>query len=192
MTATPSIHANCVVVGERGALIRGASGSGKSALSAALVELARSRGRFARLVADDRTLIERRHGRLIASAPASIAGLIERRGAGIAHVETLREVVLGLVIDLEADPERMPDDAGRIRNLEGVSLPRLVLRIGDPSAPALAFDCLDPGRTAVGCGPLALAFAPQHEKIASSAPERAVHPARLRKGGARRPLTGAQ
>jgi hypothetical protein len=100
--------------------------------------------------------------------------------------------VLGLVIDLERDPERIPEDADRFSSIDGVTLPRLALRIGDPSAPALALDCLDPRQSAGGCGPLALAFAPQHEKIASSALERAVHPARPRKGGARRPLTGAQ
>ena len=48
------IHATVVLVGEAGVLIRGASGSGKSALALALMSEAGRRGLFARLVGDDR------------------------------------------------------------------------------------------------------------------------------------------
>ena len=58
MNAHETIHAGCVLVGEAGLLIRGASGSGKSALAREVVSLALGTGRFGRLVSDDRTRLE--------------------------------------------------------------------------------------------------------------------------------------
>ena len=66
MSDPGTIHAGCVLVGEAGLLIRGASGSGKSTLAREVVSRAVQAGRFGRLVSDDRTRIEARHGRLVA------------------------------------------------------------------------------------------------------------------------------
>lgn len=127
MSGKPSIHASCVIVGEAGVLIRGPSGSGKSSLGAALVERAAGQGLFARLVADDRVLIAARNGRLVASTPAAIAGLIERRGVGIVPAAHLADAVVRLVVDIELAPERMPEPDERTVTLEGVALPRLAV-----------------------------------------------------------------
>ena len=69
MTTAPPLrlHASAVVIGEAGILIRGPSGAGKSSLALALIGLARQQGRFARLIADDRTEIAVRAGRLLAA-----------------------------------------------------------------------------------------------------------------------------
>ena len=75
MTVAASIHASAVLVGARAVLIRGRSGSGKSRLA---LELLQSGGGghlpFARLVSDDRTLVEAG-----AWPPAGAAGAEPRR-----------------------------------------------------------------------------------------------------------------
>jgi HPr kinase/phosphorylase len=129
MTATPPLrlHASAVVVGEAGILIRGPSGAGKSSLALALIGLARSQGRFARLVADDRTEIAARAGRLLAAPVPLIEGVIERRGLGLTPEPHLATVVIRLVIDCGAEPERMPEPEALVETIVGVTLPRLTL-----------------------------------------------------------------
>jgi serine kinase of HPr protein (carbohydrate metabolism regulator) len=126
MAESETVHASCVLVGNRGVLIRGPSGSGKSLLALALLDPARSRLRFARLVTDDRVRLEAANGRLLASAPDSIAGLLEIRGLGISRVPHEREAVVGLVVDLAADDAgRLPDSSAVTASIRGVALPRL-------------------------------------------------------------------
>jgi HPr kinase/phosphorylase len=94
--------------------------------------------RFARLVADDRVLLEAHHGRLLARPPAALAGLIEVRGVGIRRVEYEPAAVVGLVVDLAAeDAERLP--ATGEATVSGVKLSRLAVGAGaDPLPPLLA------------------------------------------------------
>ncbi|KAA2237881.1 HPr kinase/phosphorylase [Salinarimonas soli] len=134
MSAT-TIHAGCVVIGEAGVLIRGPSGSGKSALARRLVEIARGRGAFARPVADDRVRLERRHDRLLARPVPAIAGLQEIRGWGIVAAEHEGAAIVRLVVDcLTEPPERLPAPEGRRTSLEGLILPRVAGLAGDPLA----------------------------------------------------------
>lgn len=114
-----TIHATAVLAGRNGILIRGASGSGKSSLAAALIE------RGAALVADDRLHIAARNGRLIASAPAAIAGQMEMRGRGIVRVPHERSAVVRLVVDMVPDGEleRMPEAGQTSTEVSGISLP---------------------------------------------------------------------
>ncbi|MFC3694557.1 HPr kinase/phosphorylase [Chenggangzhangella methanolivorans] len=169
MSRSPSIHANCVVCGERGILVFGASGAGKSGFSAALLARARAAGRFARLVADDRVLLSAAHGRLIARPHPALAGLMERRGLGIVGEPHLAATVVRLVIELDPEAERLPAPEAMFREIEGVRLPALALDPRDPEAPGHALRSLEPGLNMPNCDRFALAFAPQHEKIARSA-----------------------
>lgn len=127
------VHASAVVIGEAGILIRGPSGAGKSGLALALISLAQSQGRFARLIADDRTEIVVRAGRLLASPVSPIEGLVERRGLGLTPEPHLSAAVIRLVIDCGAEPERMPEPETLVEAIAGVTLPRLSLlpRAGD-------------------------------------------------------------
>ena len=59
-------HANALLLGATGVLLRGVSGAGKSALTLELIARARLRGDFARLIGDDRVMLENCNGRLIA------------------------------------------------------------------------------------------------------------------------------
>jgi serine kinase of HPr protein (carbohydrate metabolism regulator) len=127
------IHATCVALPEGGVLLRGESGAGKSDLALRLIDGG------ARLVADDRTDLVREGDRLIARAPAAIAGLIEARGVGILRLPPERlaaEVAVVLIVDLvdATSVERLPETTREA--LLGVWLPRVALAPFEASAPA--------------------------------------------------------
>lgn len=120
-----TIHASAVLVGARAMLIRGPSGAGKSRLALALLDAAASgRLAFARLVADDRVHLEAVNGRLLARSPGAIAGLLEVRGLGIRRLPYEPVAVLGWVVDLGENTERIPSPEARERIISGVTLPR--------------------------------------------------------------------
>ena len=129
-----SVHATAVLVGGGAVLIRGNSGSGKSGLALALLRAAHDGGLpFARLVADDRTLLEAINGRLLARPAPELAGLLEVRGAGIRQVPHEPVAAVFLVIDIVDEPPRMPDAGDLTVAIDGISLPRLaVASDGDP------------------------------------------------------------
>jgi HPr kinase/phosphorylase len=131
-----TIHASAVLVGARAVLIRGPSGSGKSRLALELVQAARGSAlRFARLVGDDRVHVEPAHGRLVVRPAAALAGMIELRGVGIVELPHEPSAVVGLVVDLAAEAERLPDARQQRTELEGIALPRLAVAAGEPALP---------------------------------------------------------
>ena len=134
-----AVHASTLVVGEHGILIRGPSGSGKTRLVLALVAEA-SRDAFARLVADDRTMLSRHAGRLVARPHPAIAGLVERRGLGILTIASEPACRVSLVVDLlpETWPPRMPDAQDGSTSVAGVELPRLAVASRAPTPDAVA------------------------------------------------------
>jgi HPr kinase/phosphorylase len=129
------IHANALLIGETGLLLRGPSGSGKSALTLRLVDRAKSGGLFAALIGDDRVRIENRSGRLIARPHAAIAGLIEMRGRGLVSVAFESAGVIHGVVDLaplaSEGPPRCPEPGEDVAEICGVSLPRCAAAIRD-------------------------------------------------------------
>ncbi len=134
----PTIHASAVLVGARAVLIRGPSGSGKSQLALALMQAAQSGVlRFARLVGDDRVHVEAAHGRLLVRPAAELAGMIEVRGVGILQLPYEPSAVVGLVVDLAAAAERLPDAPQRQTELEGIAVARLAVAAGEPALPAV-------------------------------------------------------
>jgi HPr kinase/phosphorylase len=132
MTQQPTIHASAVLVGARAVLIRGPSGSGKSTLAFALVR-AGSTLPFARLVGDDRVHVAAAHGRLLVRPAETLQGLIEIRGLGIRRLPFEPLAVVGLVVDLDAPAERLPEPESTVAEVAGVTLPRLAVAPGaDP------------------------------------------------------------
>ena len=132
------IHACAAVVGEAGILIRGASGSGKTRLAFALAAEG-ARGGFARLVADDRTLVWRHGDALVARPYPAAAGWAERRGLGVVAVEHEPACRLRLVVELvDGWPDRWPDPEARRCAVAGVALHRLAVARQSPTADAVA------------------------------------------------------
>lgn len=98
------LHATCVAFEGKGVLISGQSGSGKSSLALELMALG------ADLISDDRTVIVNVSGRLVASPPVSIAGLIEARGVGILPVQYVKSASVLLSVDMSSvEIERLPE-----------------------------------------------------------------------------------
>lgn len=124
------IRGTVVALGPSGVLLRGGSGSGKSDLALRLI------ADGARLVSDDYTAIAVRDGRLHASAPAAIRGLLEVRGLGVLRIEPAGETPLALVIELVAPDAvpRLPDETGC--TLHGITVPLFRLAPFEASAPA--------------------------------------------------------
>jgi HPr kinase/phosphorylase len=123
------VHASVVLVGERGVLLRGPSGVGKSLLALTLIERVRRDGGFAALVADDRVWLEVQNGRLLAHGAAATSGICELRGFGLVAAPHERAAVVRLIVELASGetPPRMPEDDSLYGNLCGVRLPRLTL-----------------------------------------------------------------
>lgn len=124
-----TVHGTCVSIDGFGLLLRGAPGSGKSDLALRLID------HGARLVADDRVVLDKREGGLWASAPAALAGLLEVRGVGIIEADAIGEAPVRLIVDLVAPEqvERLPerDDV----TIQNVSLPLWRLAPFEASAP---------------------------------------------------------
>jgi HPr kinase/phosphorylase len=140
MAERPTVHACAVLVGARALLIRGPAGCGKSLLTFRLIAAAQSGLLpFARLVGDDRIRLEPCHGRLLARAPETLAGLIEVRGLGIRQLPHEPVAVVGGVVDLAApDAERLPRRTEV--EVEGIKLPQLKIAEGhDPHPSVLAW-----------------------------------------------------
>ncbi|MEH6645233.1 HPr kinase/phosphorylase [Sulfitobacter sp.] len=88
------VHGTCVDMAGKGVLITGAAGSGKSSLALQLMALG------AVLVSDDRTHLTSDNGKVRATPPPTIAGMIEARGIGILHVAYVEQAVVQLVVDM--------------------------------------------------------------------------------------------
>ncbi|WP_354667678.1 HPr kinase/phosphorylase [Lentibacter algarum] len=112
------LHATTVSIAGRGVLIRGASGSGKSALALELLALG------AKLVADDGVELRSRDGQLWAHCPEALEGQIEARFVGILSAEPAAPTPVVLVIEMDhIEAERLPPR--RTCSLRGVELPCL-------------------------------------------------------------------
>lgn len=118
--ASVVVHGSSVGIGgsARGVLILGASGRGKSALALQLMALG------AELVADDRTIVHSEAGRLIATCPEPLRGLIEARGVGLLRAEPMSRAEVVLIVDLDkTETERLP--VPRLREIGGIAVPCL-------------------------------------------------------------------
>lgn len=114
MTVLPNL--TCVAIQGRALLIEGPPGSGKSTLALTLID------RGATLIGDDGVSLARREGRLHASPPPRIAGLLEVRNLGLLPFPTARDVPVALVLRLDAEAPRFVEAAEQVE-LCGLAVP---------------------------------------------------------------------
>jgi len=136
--SSENLHSSTVALDGRAVLISGPSGSGKSDLALRMLD------RGFTLVSDDRTILRRLGGKLIASAPDTIKGKLEVRGVGIVEMKTVANVPVALVVELTSEIPRMPDD-DQERLILGAGIPLInvdALTASAPSKVALALERL--------------------------------------------------
>lgn len=136
MSAGPEVvHATAIALAGRAALLRGASGCGKSDLALRCLGMPVSPLAPApfRLIADDQVRLHRQGDVIWTSAPPSLSGLIEVRGLGIYRLDCLPEAALALIVDLVPPDriERLPDPRQEVV----LGRPVTVLAL-DPRAPS--------------------------------------------------------
>lgn len=109
-------QAGCVAIGARGLMIEGQPGTGKSALTLALVD------RGAELVGDDSLLLAPEGGRLMARPHPRTRGLMEVRNLGLLPFPCRDEVPVALVIRLDHEAPRYID-APETLTIAGLPVP---------------------------------------------------------------------
>ena len=127
---TTNIHASCVYINQKGVLILGAPGEGKSDLCLRLIM-----DKGGTLISDDRVDLVVEDGCIKASAPANIKGLLEVRGVGILTLPVIDSCFINLVINLVKDPkeiERLPEPS--FYEFGGIKVPQIKLWPFDVSA----------------------------------------------------------
>jgi serine kinase of HPr protein (carbohydrate metabolism regulator) len=133
-----NLHATALLLEDRGVLITGGSGSGKTMLGFALIDHHCRQGGFARWVADDQVLLSACAGRLICAAPPAIAGLAEVRGVGPRPIDHEPQMVADLLVRLVPRAQAPRYQEQRHEVLAGCPIPSLDLPAADSAASALA------------------------------------------------------
>ena len=133
-----NFHGTAFILGDKGVLVRGRSGTGKTTLALSLIEMCRARNRFARLVADDQVLLQAHGGRLVCTVPENIAGLAEFRGIGPGRTAFEPKMIVDLVVNLVERDAAPRYSSGAIVVLEGCRIPCLELPKHEIAGPGLA------------------------------------------------------
>ena len=130
MPASDRIHATCIALAGKGVLLLGEPGSGKSDLALRFID------RGAKLVADDQVELELAAGKILASAPERLRGLLEVRGVGIMTLPFFPSVPVALAVQLNdrVAIERLPQP--QFFGCLGVQVPLLSLHAFDASTDA--------------------------------------------------------
>lgn len=141
MSETLRLHATTISLNGTAVMIRGASGSGKSDLALQLLESTGTgltgQAITTALVADDQTILRREGETILASAPETIAGLLEVRGHDVLHVEAVQGMPLVLIVDLRlsAQIERLPQPEDMLTQILGLAIPSILI---DPTKSSAA------------------------------------------------------
>lgn len=133
-----NFHGTAFILGDKGVLVRGRSGAGKTTLALSLIEMCAARGGFASLVADDQVLLHAHGGRLVCAVPESIAGLAEFRGIGPGRMAFEPKMIVDLVVNLVERDAAPRYSGGDDVVLEGCRIACLELPKHETAGPSLA------------------------------------------------------
>lgn len=99
------VHASCVSFEDKGVLILGDSGSGKSDLALRIIDAGGV------LIADDYVEIRIVNGEVYGHVPDSIKGMLEIRGVGLVNLTSVASTKIDLVLELSnrEDITRLPE-----------------------------------------------------------------------------------
>lgn len=130
MTRQLLANVTCVAIAERGLVLEGPPGAGKSTLALALID------RGAVLVGDDGIELRQQDGALWAFPPPHIAGKLEVRGVGLVTLATA-SAPLALMLTLgSSGGARLP--TATMRELAGSRIPSLAFDASGTAAAARA------------------------------------------------------
>ena len=118
-----NIHGTLVSYQNKGILLLGESGSGKSDLALRLIM-----EHGAKLVADDRVILEEKNNELWGYAPEILINKLEVRGIGIVEFEAKQKEKISLCISLcknRTDVDRLPQP--QFTDFLGISVAKLEL-----------------------------------------------------------------
>jgi serine kinase of HPr protein (carbohydrate metabolism regulator) len=122
-----NIHATALLIGDRGILVKGPAGSGKTTLALALIDHFRARNLFSRLVGDDQLFVAQSGGRLICRPPPTIAGLVEVPGIGPQPMAFEPGAVVDLLVRLVPVDQMMRFQDDVREPIAGCPVPRIDL-----------------------------------------------------------------
>lgn len=101
-----TLHATSLRIGDKGLLLSGASGSGKSQTALCLMDMAKSAGLAFGLVVDDQTAFKLKDEEIIMQPPSSLPdhlhGTLELRGFGLIKLPFIEEARLDHCFTLHA------------------------------------------------------------------------------------------
>jgi serine kinase of HPr protein (carbohydrate metabolism regulator) len=124
---TDAVHATAVAIDGWAVMLTGKSGVGKSDLALRLID------RGAELICDDYVALIPDRNRLMVTAMANIAGIIEVRGLGIFPMPHIQQAPLRLIVQLGKDGERHPESWPLLEKA-GFAIPLLKLNAYTASA----------------------------------------------------------
>lgn len=112
----PLVHGSCVKFEEKGILIVGPSGSGKSDLALRIIDAG------GLLIADDYVEIKTENGQIFGHVPDNIKGLMEVRGIGLINLTYISFIQIDLVLELTNRDEiiRLPEK--KFFDLDGIKI----------------------------------------------------------------------
>ncbi len=146
LATSDSLHGGLISIYDKGVLIRGDSGMGKSEIALELVK------RGHQLVADDRVDCYRIHNKIVGKSPDLLRGMLEIRGIGIINVQRMfgiASIIPKAEVNLEislvkwednADYDRVGIEEKKYDSILGVDIPKIIIPVREGRSMAVIIE----------------------------------------------------